>query len=93
MKSWISMKPKFSDLKLKSGGLDELWEFTAGTPNCPKCGSVNIVGHIKACSNGFADVDWVCDNCGHMWCTRCPFEDGCLTPVEDDNSWIGLQSG
>ena len=81
MKSWFSMKPKFSDLKLESGGLDELWEMTEGTPTCPKCGSPIIVGHIKECSSGLAVVDWVCDDCGHMWSACCPFKDGCLTAV------------
>jgi len=85
------MKPKFSDLLLESGGLDELWDETAGTPVCPKCGSPIIYGHIKELKDGLATVDWVCDDCGHKWSNCCPFENGCLIPVEDDNSWIGLQ--
>ena len=77
----VIMKPKFSDLKLESGGLDELWDSTAGTIVCLMCGSYNLVGHIKACSNGLATVDWVCNNCGHTRFACCPFEDGLLTVV------------
>ena len=71
--------------------LDELWDETAGTPMCPKCESAAIYGHINAVNRGKASVDWVCEDCGHKWSICCPFEDGCLTPVEDDGSWIGFQ--
>jgi RNase P subunit RPR2 len=70
--------------------LDELWDMTEGTPVCPKCESPVIKGHIVEVSRGKASVDWVCEDCGHKWSSRCPFEDGCLSPVEDDGSWIGL---
>ena len=76
------MKPKFSDLLLESGGLDELWKMTEGTLTCPQCGSFNLVGHIRECSSDLATVDWVCDDCGHTWSTCCPFKHGCLTVAD-----------
>ena len=68
----------------KSEDLDELWEMTEGTPECPKCGSPILVGHIRECSFDLATVDWVCEDCGHKWCACCPFKDGVLTAVASE---------
>jgi len=78
---------------MKSKDLDELWEMTAGTACCPKCDSPIIYGHIREINGDLATVDWVCEDCGHKWSNCCPFEDGCLTPIEVDGSWIGLLRG
>lgn len=75
---------------MKSKNLNELWDMTEGTPSCPKCDSVNIGGLIREINGDLATVDWDCENCGHKWSNRCSFEDGCLTPIEEDGSWIGL---
>jgi len=75
----VAMK---NDLKLKEG--DELWEMTEGTPECPKCGSLNLVGHIREYSSDLAVVDWFCKDCGHKWSACCPFKDGVLTAVDSE---------
>ena len=68
----------------KSKDLDGLWEMTEGTPECPKCGSPLLYGHIRELKDGLATVDWSCEDCGHRWSNRCPFKDGCLTACEDE---------
>ena len=64
----------------KSEDLDELWNETAGTITCPKCGSYGLYGHITEIKNGLALVEWTCKEkrCRHRWSSRCPFEDGLL---------------
>ena len=70
----------------KSEDLDELWEETEGTPECPKCGSYDLYGHIKEIKDGLALVEWTCKvkHCHHRWSSRCPFEDGLLIVDESD---------
>lgn len=83
-------KSKFESPVYTDTSLDKLWNETAGTPVCPKCDSCSINGHIREIKEDMAVVDWNCKDCGHKWSNRCPFEDGMLTPVEDDGTWIGL---
>jgi DNA-directed RNA polymerase subunit M/transcription elongation factor TFIIS len=71
-------KPKFASPVYADTSLDELWEQTAGTPYCPKCDSVSVHGHIREIREDIADVEWFCEDCGHKWSSRCPFEDGTL---------------
>lgn len=59
--------------------LDELWEATEGTPECPKCGSPLLHCHIREISLDVAVVDWHCGDCGNKWSNCCPFRDGVLT--------------
>jgi hypothetical protein len=39
-------------------------------PNCPRCGSVQLVAEESRFSpNGRIDHDWSCDSCGHVFAT------------------------
>jgi predicted RNA-binding Zn-ribbon protein involved in translation (DUF1610 family) len=39
-------------------------------PNCPRCGSVQLVAEESRFStNGRIEHDWSCDDCGHAFAT------------------------